>query len=833
MSQLSPIQTSPAPTPAASPTVPKPPPSDGLFPAIPVALCLCLGIAVFDLLPVHPTAYIILAALAGVLALLLNRRLALPAVALIGISFALLGIALAQLAWYRTAADDIVHYSAAEPQVIHLRLRIEDVPRQTPAQNHRPASQSAPARVLSVETREGWRDATGLVQLHLADASRPLQLANQIEAVGELSRIEPPGNPGQYDFQRYQRDRGIYCTLSCEGADAITLLASPGQGLLDRARRIVRQALARGFASDRQVDLALTQALLLGDNDRALEDVREDFRRTGTTHHLTIGGMHIGVLTWCVCLLCRLLSFPPGRSVLFALIFAIVYGLLAVPSPPVVRSVLLCASAGAGLLARRRTVLIQRLAIGLIIMLLIHPMDLFNPGFQLSFACVAGLMLLASPLSRFVLSLENEHVRIARQIQPPTGLAALRLKIRHGLINALSAGLVAWTISMPLIAFHFRQINPWAIPASILLAPAVAANLICGLLKVIFTLLIPSAAAWLAIPTEASAAVMRWMVQIMAQCPGSDAAIPPIPPLAMFPYFTLLLLPLIPRWRDKRAVWIAPAIAAILGLSIPLLAMAASRHTTTDIRLTCLSVGAGSCGVVELPAGHSIMVDCGAGDPGIYQRVIDPFLRYRGITTIDTLYLTHGDSDHTNAAAELIATGRVKALAVHEGQTGITDLLAAAQHAGIPIRTLHQGDRVEHGTVRIDVLWPPEGEVLKGNDASLVLRLISAGQSILFTGDIGERPRRELSDGSSPSDILIAPHHGSATPWTAELLASISPKAIVTSDGWRVSGAQAKFQQLTAPLPLYHTRDCGAITVELSPTHAPHITGWLGNRAHP
>jgi competence protein ComEC len=540
--------------------------------------------------------------------------------------------------------------------------------------------------------------------------------------------------------------------------------------------------------------------------------------------------MHIGVLTGFVYFLCRLLTVRPDRSVWIAMVFAILYGLLTVPSPPILRSVLMCVAVGAGLILRRRLAVIHLLALCFVIILLIQPMDLFNPGFQLSFACVAGLMLLASRLSSFFLSLENEHVRIARRIQRPTGLALWRLKARIMFINALAAGLIAWLVSMPLIAFHFRQINPWAIPASILLAPAVATTLICGLLKVVFTLLIPASAGLLAVSTEWSASAMRWMVSMMAAMPGSEAPMPPIPLAAMLAYFALLLAPLVPRWRETRRVWIAPAIAALLGISIPLIALAASRHLSTAVRLTCLSVGAGSSSVIELPGGRAIMVDCGAGGPGIYQRVIDPFLRSRGVTRIDTLYLTHGDSDHTNAAAELLASGRVHSLAVHEGQAGIAPVLAAAHQAGIEVRTLHRGDRVDHGSTRIDVLWPLEGELLQGNDASLVLRLESAGQSILFPGDIGERPRHELADNASHADILIAPHHGSATAWTAELLAAVSPRAIVSSDGQKVAASQAKFQELAHPLPLYHTRNRGAITVELSAGHAPHITTWIDDR---
>lgn len=807
-------------------------PAPGLFAAIPLAACLILGIALFDALPSHPAIYAALAGLAGAASLVQHRliprcRGGLFLAGLLPVGFIFLGLSVAQLAWYYPATDDIVHYTAAEPRLARVRLCLDDVPRSTPALHNRPAGQSVRCRVLAVAARDGWRSASGYLHLRLAEVPRLLQIADCLEAVGELARIDPPGNPGEYDFQQYQRNRGVYCALVCEGADAIRVTASAGPGLLDRARQAVRAALARGFDGEARVDLALTQALLLGDSDRSLDEVREDFRRTGTTHALTISGMHIAVLTGFVFLLCRLLRIRPAGCVWIAIAFAIVYGLLTVSSPPVVRSVLMCVGVGAGLIARRRAQAIHLLAVSLIIILLIQPMDLFDAGFQLSFACVAGLMLLASPLATFFHNLENRHVRIARRIRPPTGLAAWALQARTMLINGLAAGLVAWTVSMPLIAWHFRQINPWAVPASMLLAPVVSLTLICGLLKVVLTLLIPASAGWVAIPTHASAAVMRWLVGWMADWPGSDAAMPPVPLWAMAGYFALLVVPLIPRWRERRIVWLGPAAAATLGVCIPLMATLGSHHLSSDVRLTCLSVGAGSCSVVELPGQHTVMVDCGAGGPGIFRRVVDPFLRYRGITRIDTLYLTHGDSDHINGAVELIGSGRVRSLAVHAGQSGIDAVLTVAREAGVPVRVLHRGDVEPYGDARVQVLWPAGDEMPKGNDASLVLRLSTGEHSVLFTGDIGQRPRRELASEKVASEVLIAPHHGSATPDTGLLLEAVRPALIVSSDGRHVSSTQTAFASLAGATPMYHTRECGAVTVELSPGRRPGVSGWV------
>src|SRR5205814_9880688 len=195
-----------------------------------------------------------------------------------------------------------------------------------------------------------------------------------------------------------------------------------------------------------------------------------------------------------------LLRLRPRVSLIVTLVFALLYGIAVLPAPPIMRSILLCIFFGGGMLLRRSTDKIQLLAVVVLAMLIYHPLDLYNAGFQLGFAIVLGLTLFTHPLWEWFCHACGRDV-------DPAFIAGKKPSLIHTagrwceskIIGGFLAGVVAWLISMPLVAYHFGQLNPWTIPASLILAPFVFASLIAALLKVVLTLIFPGAAATWAI----------------------------------------------------------------------------------------------------------------------------------------------------------------------------------------------------------------------------------------------------------------------------------------------------------------------------------------------
>src|SRR5206468_11136076 len=150
-----------------------------------------------------------------------------------------------------------------------------------------------------------------------------------------LSQPAPAMNPGQFDWQWYYREQRILVSIDAPNPANVRILAQGRFAPINWLRERARAALAAGFTERQAIDHALLRALLLGDGDPQLRDIQEDFQRTGTSHHLSISGMHVAVLGGFVFMVCRLLRLRPRWSALVMMIFVLLYGLVALPAPPV------------------------------------------------------------------------------------------------------------------------------------------------------------------------------------------------------------------------------------------------------------------------------------------------------------------------------------------------------------------------------------------------------------------------------------------------------------------------------------------------------------------
>jgi competence protein ComEC len=470
---------------------------------------------------------------------------------------------------------------------------------------------------------------------------------------------------------------------------------------------------------------------------------------------------------------------------------------------------------------------LQLLALSVLAMLVYHPLDLYNPGFQLSFGTVLGLILFTKPMLR---GMRRDPDVLAMPVERKPGVWNFVVTCcDQAIVRAFAAGVVAWGVSFPLIAYHFEQLNPWAVIAGIVLAPIVMAALIAGLLKIMLTLLWPGmAGAWAAM-AAAPVAAMRHTVDWLTALPGGDVPVPP-PPVWMILLFYVLLLPAL--WPCHRAGlrWCLRGGRAVILLLMVLLPFQVgfTRQVAGpgETRVTLLSVGAGQCVVVEPPSGRTVLIDAGStGLTDLVPKCLGPFLRHRGITSIDTVAISHANYDHYSAVAEVVDAYGVREVLTASrftdqaaGSASAEAMLASLAEAQRPPRLVGPGETIPLGReTSLEALWPRrEGAAaLPANDASLVLKLTHAGRSILFTGDIQDEAMRELlrSADHLKSDVLVAPHHGSFEQTTVRFIAAVDPSVIVSSNDRTLTSKQRALDRAVRAIPILRTHRCGAITI--------------------
>ena len=295
-----------------------------------------------------------------------------------------------------------------------------------------------------------------------------------------------------------------------------------------------------------------------------------------------------------------------------------------------------------------------------------------------------------------------------------------------------------------------------------------------------------------------------------------------------------------PARRRAAAGALAAALLAIGSLAVRDFA----RRHARDLTVTFLDVGQGDAAVVEAPGARVMLIDGGgvrdgSFDPGA--RIVEPFLRARGIGRIDVVALSHPHPDHLNGLFRILQRFEVGAF-WSSGDDGHNPeyrrLVALARQRAVAMPDVAE---TRLGGAAIVPLGPFESAAdgaseriaapagLTVNDASLVLRVGFAGRGVLFAGDLeadgeGELAGRRDVGQIVAADVLKVPHHGSRTSSSPELVDAVAPALAVISLGWR--------NQFRFPAPevvaryaargarVLRTDRDGAITVAISPAGA-------------
>jgi competence protein ComEC len=601
-----------------------------------------------------------------------------------------------------------------------------------------------------------------------------------------LKRPHGTLNPGVFDYERvlFQRRLGATGYVRTDPGNrrlGLELLT----GRIDRYRWSLRERLLQ--AGDLGNALGLILALTLGDRSLIEADQRRVLLRTGTAHLLAISGLHIGLLAgiafvlgrWLWARSARLAMRLPAQSAagIAALGVAGLYAVLAGLSLPTQRAmVMLAVVIGAGLL-RRPLRPLHALILALVLVLALDPLAATAGAFWLSFGAVAVIawLILGRPP---VVGRWRALLRV--QLALAIGLAPLTLLLFH---QVSLSGLVANLLAVPLVGF---VVVPLCLTGALLawIVPALAVPLLqlaAGILDVLTRVL-----GWMA----------QWSGAVLTQ---------PAPPL----WGTALALVgaavlLAPRGWPHR--WV--------GLPLLLVLLLAPRDGPGcgEAWLWVLDVGMGSASVVET-CRHLLVFDSGPRwserlDAG--RAIVLPFLRERGERAIDRLIVSHGDRDHSGGTQALL-----EALPVASVWSGTPEQLA------VEAARCRSGQAWHWDGVDFELLHP-SGLGGNDNDRSCVLRVASRGASALLTGDIEARSERALLRRSHPrfaTDVLVVPHHGSASSSSVGFVEAIKPRYALFSVGylnrWHLPNPAVLTRYQERGVAIYRTDRQGALRMIL------------------
>lgn len=694
-------------------------------PFIGIAIAAAIGILVADGHP-HPAAGMLLGAALAAAAFL--SRSSVVTYAFVGSAFfALHGIRATESSGLRLARE-----LGPESQAITARGLIVSEPKVAGS-----GTASFLLRLESVEYRGERRRSNATVSaVWRADVG----YGDEVQLFGVARRIEGPRNPSEFDMRAYLARRDVYHSLVVSYPENGKALARRGGSAIMRAahasRRWMQATLARGLEDSPDLQ-GLISAMVLGLRAETADEVEERFQQTGTLHLFAVSGLHVGIVGFLLWMLARTLRIPRRWAVALIIPALFFYAAITGLNTSSVRAATMAAVVLGGLLVDRKVLSGNSVGIAAVLIFCVDTNQLFAIGFQLSFAVVVALILLATPLFNLFVSWSDPDPFLPRSLISPA--QQLWLKSWRGIARGASVSLAAWIGSLPLILPYFYLVTPISLLANLIVVPIAFFVLAVGFMS----LLVAPVAPWLAVifnnANWSLAATMLAAVELLARAPAGH-------------YYVEL-----------------PA-----------------RGAAGRAEITALDVGTGAAMHVR-GRRNDWLIDAGA--ERYFNRIVRNYLRSRGVNRLRGMALTHGDAMHIGAAAAALhAFGPPNIIdtAAPDRSSAHRALIAHLNQQLIPRQLCAAGDDWNLARdISAHVLFPPEGFTARAaDDQALVVQLtIENRWRVLLMSDSGEATERLLLQMNADvgSDVLIKGQHHSGRSGLPEFLARVGPELIVVS----------------------------------------------------
>jgi competence protein ComEC len=533
---------------------------------------------------------------------------------------------------------------------------------------------------------------------------------------------------------------------------------------------------------------AVLRALTVADRSGIVEAQWTVFRSTGTAHLLAISGLHITLAAALAFGIGRYLAasigwrrqgYPAIRAAWIASTAgALLYAGLAGFGVPAVRAGCMVAVATLAALSGRRVLSWDSVLLALALITTLDPFALLSESLWLSFSAVGILVALAQRQATSGGALAKAwrmHVALALGMAPLTGAVFGEIPLIAPLANLIA---VPWcsVLVVPLTLSAAVTSLVAAAPAAILWD--MAARLLLVLTAVL---------EWLA--------ALDWRVSAVAL--AGDGGLAPAA-------YALVLLAL------PRGLYLRP-LAGLLLVSL-LLARAPGPSPGT-FSVTVLDVGQGLAVLVRT-ARHTLLYDTGprwwsGADAGTH--VVVPALARAGIGHVDRLVISHTDTDHVGGLAAVLAAVTVGELRAPLG----ADLGVPG-----PARACDIAETWIWDDVRFRLLASGVHAGASRNDRSCVLLIESPRGRLLLTGDIERKAETALVaryGRALRAEVMVVPHHGSATSSSPTFVAAVGPRYAIIPAGYanryRLPHADVLARYHSAGVSVLNTAETGAVSI--------------------
>ena len=533
----------------------------------------------------------------------------------------------------------------------------------------------------------------------------------------------------------------------------------------------VNGAVMRAFPGD---VAPLEKAMLTGDTAEVYADtaLKSAMSTAGVTHIVSVSGMHVSFLVGFVS---TLTGKKRRRTALFGIPLILVFIAMAGGGPAVVRAGFMQITLLAAPLLRRENDAPTSLSASLMVLLLLNPNAAGSVSLQLSFAAMAGILLLTNKIAD----------ALNGKVAPKTKLSRALWRV---VVSSFAATAGATVFTAPLLALRFGAVSLIAPLTNLLVLSVLSLCFALGYLAAVLGIIFAPAGAALGFVLAWPLRYVIFTVKLLASIPNAavytENNFIPIWLALTYGIFILCYL-----GRGKRGFRpVLPVCLSVITLC-SVLFFTELRLNSRAGTLTAVDVGQGQ-GIVLVSGRSTVVLDCGGNSSA--PDAVASCLLAQGRHKVDLLVLTHLHRDHAGGVAALMAQVQVKAICIPaddpdtDGQ--LQGILNMAARCGTAVYYLSSDSDLDSPTVHIAAYKPPFNT--SANENGIVLDIHIGTFEAMVMGDAGAGTEDELlAEGKlSDIDLLVVGHHGSKYSSSAEFLEAVTPEAAFISVGYNNYG---------------------------------------------
>lgn len=629
-----------------------------------------------------------------------------------------------------------------------------------------------------------------------------IQIGQKIEADGQIGFYESARNPGNSDQKLYYRKQGIHAYVWASGLRVTQKNADVLRERLYECRQRCRNIYMEHMD---ETGAGVLAAILLGERKDMDAELKEQYQVNGISHILAVSGLHLSFIGAGLYYIFRRITGSCAAGGIAGAAALMLYILMIGFSVSVVRALVMFLFRIGADIAGRHYDSPTALSAAAVTVLAWRPLSIYDGGFWLSFGAVAAIILIYPVFAKLC----------------PAGLWV-----------SVSVQLML----LPVLLYDFYECSLYSVLLNLFIIPTMSVLLLFGISGSILCMISGSVEICI-FPGKWMLGICRLILKLYEKCCAAALRLPCArivtgqPELWQVSVYYLCLAAAVLLWRcarkHRRTCRIMAGILLVSGTVL----LPARFGESGSLRVTMLDVGQGDAIFMRGPEGASYFIDGGSSDikhAGKYR--IEPYLKSQGAGRLDYVFISHGDSDHTNGIREMlmrtqtgIEIGTIILPPERVWDEALKELARQAGEKGVNVRTAEPGDAITEGDLTVRCLCPGtayNGE--PGNEASMVLAVTYGRFDMLLTGDIEGRGEELLADavkdyGKTGWEVLKVAHHGSGQSSSREILAEIKPVYALISAGKGNPYGHPHDETLKrlsdAGCTIYSTQESGAIEI--------------------